>query len=119
MDAPPSLAPQYDVALLLLSFGIGAAASFVAFALYAHLLTRASGRGRTRWLMLAAVCAGLGIWTAHFIAAMALTQPLRGYYPLPDVVALAGAIALAALAMVVAAREGRMMAAAGGAILGS
>ncbi len=108
---------QHDPKLVLLAVGVAAAASFVTFIVFSHLLVRSSGR-HGAWLFLAALCAGSGIWAAHVCVALAAFPDLRGYSPLFAGLSFASAVACAAGGIAVAARAGRQNAVMGGAIIG-
>ena len=108
---------QYDLKLVLLALGVSAAASFVTFIVFSHLLVRSSGR-HGPWLFLAALCTGSGIWAAHVSMTLAMPGAVRGYSALFGGLSFASAVAFAAAGIAVASRATRHNAALGGVLIG-
>jgi NO-binding membrane sensor protein with MHYT domain len=113
----PFLPGQHDIRIVLLAVIIAAATSFVTFIAYAHLLARSSGR-HGGWLLLTALCAGIGIWAAHVVMALSLVATKQSYQPLFAALSFVTAFGSATAGIALSARKGRMMAASGGAVLG-
>jgi NO-binding membrane sensor protein with MHYT domain len=108
---------QHDPKLVLLALGVSAAASFVTFVVFSHLLVRSSGR-HGPWLFLAALCAGSGIWAAHVSMTLAVLGTVRGYSALFGTLSFASAVAFAAAGIAIASRAKRHNAALGGVLIG-
>lgn len=69
----------YAPALVGLSFLVAIVASYVAFALAAHI-TATRGWAGTYWLVGGAVALGTGIWSMHFIGMLAFKLPIPMSY---------------------------------------
>lgn len=118
MDRPLTFLPlQHDLRLLLLAAAIAVGASVVTFMVYSHLLARGGAR-HGGWLFLTGLCAAAGIWTTHFIIALAHESPAQGYSPLAGALSFAVALAAALGGSAMASRPGRVMMAGGGAVIG-
>ncbi len=111
------LTEQHDVRLVLLAIAMAAACSFVTFTVFSHLLARNSLHNRG-WLLLTVLCLATGIWASHVIMALALLADGRSYNPLLGGLSFLAAAATSATGIVIAKRDGRAMAAAGGATIG-
>jgi NO-binding membrane sensor protein with MHYT domain len=111
--------PEYDARLLGLAGLICLGSVATALHLYAKSAT-VLGRERTLWFAVTGLVAGAGIWTAHFVAMLALVPESRAHGLPPDMItSLLGAIAACAFAFWVAGRGGWKAAIAAGVILGS
>lgn len=108
---------QFDVRLLLLALAIAVGASLVTFTVYSHLLARGGAR-HGGWLFLTGLCAAAGIWTTHFIVALGHASQALSYAPLAGASSFAIALAASLVGTLLAARPGRVMMGAGGAVIG-
>lgn len=70
---------SYDISLVILSIIVAIFASSVALDISSRLY-EASGIARTIWLFSGAIVMGLGIWSMHFIAMLALNMPMDVHY---------------------------------------
>jgi diguanylate cyclase (GGDEF)-like protein len=111
------LISQHDIRLVLLSLGVAAAAAFVTFTLYAHLLVRSSGRNGG-WLLLTTISAGSGIWAAHIIMALSITVEGRIYNAWLGLLSLAVTFAAVAVGIAIASRPRHALPLTGGAVIG-
>ncbi len=71
----------YSLALVGLSFVVAVAASYVAFALAAHIAS-SKGWAGAYWLAGGAVALGAGIWSMHFVGMLAYALPIPMSYHL-------------------------------------
>lgn len=71
----------YSLELVGLSFLVAVAASYVAFALAAHISTT-RGWAAAYWLAGGAVAMGTGIWSMHFVGMLAFQLPIAMSYDL-------------------------------------
>ncbi|HWK33214.1 MAG TPA: MHYT domain-containing protein, partial [Hyphomicrobium sp.] len=69
----------YSLALVGLSFVVAVAASYVAFALAAHI-SSTKGWAGIYWLAGGAIALGSGIWSMHFVGMLAYELPIRMSY---------------------------------------
>ena len=69
----------YSLALVGLSFVVAVAASYVAFALAAHI-SSTKGWAGAYWLAGGAVAMGAGIWSMHFVGMLAYELPIPMSY---------------------------------------
>ncbi len=76
----------YSLQLVGLSFIVAAAASYVAFALAAHISTT-KGWAAAYWLAGGAVAMGTGIWSMHFVGMLAFHLPIAMSYAIEPTVA--------------------------------
>ena len=101
-----ALAPHYDLRLVAGSLAIASFASYVAL----DLAKRVRGPDRRlahRWWLAGSVAMGLGIWCMHFLGMLAFSLPIAlGYTAGLTVASLAAGIAVSAVALLVASREG-------------
>jgi diguanylate cyclase (GGDEF)-like protein len=111
------LALQHDPRLLLLALAIAACASLVTFMVYSHLLAR-GGAQHGGWLLLTGLCAATGIWTTHFILALAHEPQAQGYTAWMGALSFAVALGASLSGAAIASRESRLMMAVGGAVIG-
>ncbi|TBL68296.1 EAL domain-containing protein [Paenibacillus thalictri] len=96
---------SYQVSLVLLSYLISVFASFTSLDLVGRV-TSASGKIRKLWLWGGSVAMGLGIWSMHFIAMLALRTPLHTHYHIGTVlISMIFAIAASFVAMYVVSRK--------------
>ena len=95
----------YHPVLVALSVLIAMLASYAALDL-ASRVTVAHGRARAAWLLGGCVVMGIGIWSMHFVAMLALQMPVATMYDI-SLVALSVLVAIAAslVALVVVSRE--------------
>jgi diguanylate cyclase (GGDEF)-like protein len=108
---------RHDPRLLLLAVAIAVGASVVTFMVYSHLLARGGAR-HGGWLFLTGLCAAAGIWTTHFIVALAYEPQALAYSPLTGALSFAVALAASLGGTVMASRQGRIMMGGGGAVIG-
>ena len=112
------IATEHDYRLVLLAALICAATSFTTFHAYSYAMHEQGSR-RMAWVFLTGVCAGAGIWATHFVAMLAYDP---GYPTDYDAALTIASLLIAAMASVagfaIAARGGRPMVAAGGAVIG-
>jgi PAS domain S-box-containing protein len=100
----------YQPILVTLSIVIAMLASYAALDL-ASRVTAAQGRRRAAWLLGGSVAMGIGIWSMHFVAMLALTLPVPTMYDVPLVVlSVLVAIGASLVALVVVSREAPSMA---------
>jgi two-component system, NtrC family, sensor kinase len=98
---------SFDPLLVALAYLVAIVAATVAIRLAERAAT-AAGRAVDGWHLLAAVAAGAGIWTTHFVAARALMLPRTVADGTAETVAaLAAAIVLGGIAFGLAARGRR------------
>ncbi len=84
---------------VVLSLVVAVAASYVAFALAAHI-SSTKGWSAVYWLAGGAVAMGTGIWSMHFIGMLAFKLPMSMSYDLPTTAAsLAIAIVVSGFAL--------------------
>lgn len=69
-----SVSESYNVVLVFLSFGIALLASFTALIL-ARKVSSSEGWHQKSWLICSAIVMGIGIWSMHFIAMLAVQLP--------------------------------------------
>src|SRR5262245_24498154 len=110
---------QLDFRLVLFAGLIAAATAFTAF--QSHMRARElRDRRRRGWLLLAGAGGGVGIWATHFLAVRAYDWGLPTAY---DPMLAAAALLIAAVAttagFALATPDGRLHAAAGGAVIGA
>jgi methyl-accepting chemotaxis protein PixJ len=100
--ADVAISSSYDLRIVSLSIAIAVLAAYTALDL-AGRVTRAPSWGRTAWLIGGAIVMGIGIWSMHFVAMLALSLPIPMTYDiltvllsiLPAIIASAGALFLA------------------------
>ncbi|MCB8889460.1 putative bifunctional diguanylate cyclase/phosphodiesterase [Vreelandella malpeensis] len=108
---------SYNLALVLLSFGIATIASFTALDL-AGRVRASTGWVSHLWLAGGAFAMGTGIWAMHFIGMLAMEMGANVAYGLSlTVVSLIAAIATSAIALVVVQRGRLTLARLGGGAL--
>ncbi|WP_018754827.1 bifunctional diguanylate cyclase/phosphodiesterase [Paenibacillus terrigena] len=73
------LTQTYSVALVIVSYLIAVIASYTALDLGRHV-NDARGKSRLFWLIGGACSMGLGIWSMHFIAMLAMHLPIEVHY---------------------------------------
>jgi NO-binding membrane sensor protein with MHYT domain len=89
----------YSLELVGLSFVVAVAASYVAFALAAHIAST-KGWSAAYWLAGGAIAMGTGIWSMHFVGMLAFKLPIAMSYDLQTTVAsLAIAIVVSGFAL--------------------
>jgi diguanylate cyclase (GGDEF)-like protein len=76
----------YSLELVGLSFVVAVAASYVAFALAAHIAST-KGWSAAYWLAGGAIAMGTGIWSMHFVGMLAFKLPIAMSYDLQTTVA--------------------------------
>lgn len=90
---------SYNITLVLLSYFIAVVAAYSALNLGGRV-THSKGRAKTIWLISGACAMGVGIWSMHFVAMLALDMPFTITYSIPIVIfsvviaILASAVAL-------------------------
>lgn len=95
----------YSLELVGLSLLVAVAASYVAFALAAHIRTTRGWAG-AYWLAGGAVALGTGIWSMHFIGMLAYELPIQMAYDLKTTaVSLVIAIIVSGFALFVVSRR--------------
>jgi PAS domain S-box-containing protein len=95
----------YEPVLVTLSILLAMLASYAALDL-ASRVTAAHGRGRAAWFLGGSVAMGIGIWSMHFVAMLALRLPVAMMYDVPFVVlSVLVAIGASLVALVVVGRE--------------
>ncbi|NMG21145.1 MHYT domain-containing protein [Brasilonema bromeliae] len=102
LQADVAMSSTYNPFLVALSIVIAVLASYTAVDL-AGQITVAKAKARLAWLIGAAVVMGIGIWSMHFVAMLALSLPISMGYDaltvvlsvLPAIVASGGALFLA------------------------
>ena len=77
---------QHDLRFVLVAAGICVAAALTAFRLFADAKARPQGARLLR-IVLAALVAGIGIWSTHFVALLAYDPAVRSGYELAGTVA--------------------------------
>lgn len=87
----------HDPLLVLASMIVASLAGFAALDLSARV-AETSGRSRLGWILASAVAMGVGIWSMHFVAMLALRIPVPVLYDVP-LLALSIAIAISASAI--------------------
>jgi len=110
----------YSLALVGLSFVVAVAASYVAFALAAHI-SSTKGWAGAYWLAGGAVAMGAGIWSMHFVGMLAYELPIAMSYNFAMTLAsLVIAVLVSGFALHLVARSRPSIAnlAAGAAIMG-
>jgi diguanylate cyclase (GGDEF)-like protein len=89
----------YSLELVGLSLVVAVAASYVAFALAAHI-SSTRGWSAVYWLAGGAIAMGTGIWSMHFIGMLAFSLPIAMSYDLQTTVAsLAIAVVVSGFAL--------------------
>jgi diguanylate cyclase len=76
---------SYDLSLVILSIIVAISASSIALDISSRLNV-ASGVARTIWLLTGTLVMGLGIWSMHFIAMLALNMSIQVTYNAPIVI---------------------------------
>ena len=76
----------YSLELVGLSLIVATAASYVAFALAAHI-SSTKGWSAVYWLAGGAIAMGTGIWSMHFVGMLAFSLPIAMSYDLQTTVA--------------------------------
>src|SRR5687768_14352828 len=112
------IAQEHDLRLVVVAGVICLLSCCIAFAAY----EQASRDSRRKWLWtaLAAAVAGLGIWSTHFVAMLAYQPALPiGYDFGTTLLSVAAAVVVTGVGWTVALDPRRVMALAGGAILGA
>jgi PAS domain S-box-containing protein len=96
-NIPLQLCVQYrhDFWLVGVSYLVAVFAAYTAFHLIARVRAAGSGPARLVWLGTAGVSMGLGIWSMHFIAMLAVEIPIPVRFDVP-LTALSAAFAVAA-----------------------
>ncbi|MBW4609573.1 MAG: PAS domain-containing protein [Hassallia sp. WJT32-NPBG1] len=100
--ADVAISSSYDPRIVSLSIAIAVLAAYTALDL-AGRVTLATSWARTAWLIGGAIVMGIGIWSMHFVAMLALSLPVEMTYDivtvllsiLPAIIASAGALFLA------------------------
>jgi methyl-accepting chemotaxis protein PixJ len=100
--ADVAISSSYDPRIVSLSIAIAVLAAYTALDL-AGRITLATSWARTAWLIGGAIVMGIGIWSMHFVAMLALSLPVEMTYDivtvllsiLPAIIASAGALFLA------------------------
>src|SRR5438045_3450861 len=109
----------YQPTLVVLSIAIAVLASFVALELVTRV-TATQGRIRLAWHIAGASMMGIGIWSMHFIAMLALMLPVPVFYDLTVVLlSLLAAIAASSIAFAVVVRPKLERVAAAATIMGA
>ncbi|UDF04915.1 EAL domain-containing protein [Asticcacaulis sp. AND118] len=110
---------QHDWALVLLAAVVCIAASFTALTL-ARRARATEGRERLRWIGMAGLAAGFGIWATHFIAMLAYNAGVATGYDLPKTfLSLIIAVTLTGSGIALAVSENKALwRGVGGALLG-
>jgi len=112
------IAQEHDLRLVVVAGVICLLSSCIAFAAFDQ--ARRDSARRLLWTVLAAVVAGLGIWSTHFIAMLAYQPDLPvGYDFAMTVLSVGAAILVTGLGWAVALSVRRGMALLGGAIVGA
>jgi diguanylate cyclase (GGDEF)-like protein len=95
----------YSLELVGLSLVVAVAASYVAFALAAHI-SATRGWAGIYWLAGGAIAMGAGIWSMHFVGMLAFTLPISMSYDLETTIAsLIIAVLASAFALYVVSRR--------------
>jgi PAS domain S-box-containing protein len=89
---------SYNPLLVLISVVIASLAGFAAVDLSARVAAATSGSARARWIAASAVAMGVGIWSMHFVAMLALRIGVPVTYDVP-LLALSIVIAISASAI--------------------
>jgi diguanylate cyclase (GGDEF)-like protein len=109
---------HHNIWLVILAAGVCAVGSLTSFVMYGHVLRRAR-RSRKIWLALLGVCAGANIWATHFVAMLAHDTGLpTSYDPVLTAASFAVVVAVTSLGFALSLGARRVMAAAGGAVIG-
>ena len=109
---------EHDFTLVVLAAAICALASFTAIALLRHA-HKSAWAVRARWLTVAGVAGGSGIWATHFVAMLAFEPGLPHAYNLGlTALSLLYAIVLTGAGLTLALAAHRLAAFAGGAVVG-
>lgn len=98
---------HYNIWIVLLSYGLAAAAAYSALNLISQV-SHSAGRVRRLWLLSGACVLGGGIWAMHFVGIMASRLPFKvSYHPVMAAVSLLIIMSscYATLQMVTAARQ--------------
>ncbi|SIQ85816.1 MULTISPECIES: bifunctional diguanylate cyclase/phosphodiesterase [unclassified Paenibacillus] len=96
----PILHSSYNMPLAALSILIAVISSFTVLDL-AILIDKARKRTRYIWTLSGAVAMGLGIWSMHFVAMLAMHLPVRvTYHPMLVLVSIVPAIFASGLALI-------------------
>jgi len=99
-----TLSTSYNMGLVLLSYMIATFASYTALHL-ASQVTDSQGKDRQIWLLGGAIAMGLGIWSMHFIAALAFMVPIPVSYDVTmTVVSMVPAVIASAIALYIVSR---------------
>src|SRR5580765_4929918 len=106
MTETTALTVTYDPRLVALSIVIAILASGAALDLSGRVTAR-EGAARLAWLSGGALTMGLGIWSMHFTAMMALSLPVAVSFDIVTVgESLAAAVVASAVALMVASGTG-------------
>lgn len=89
---------SYNALLVLISVAVASLAGFAALDLSARVAAAASGRTRAQWIAASALAMGVGIWSMHFVAMLALRIDVPVAYDVPLLV-LSIVIAISASAI--------------------
>jgi NO-binding membrane sensor protein with MHYT domain len=112
------IAQQHDLRLVVVAGVICLLSSCIAFAAFDQ--ARSDGGRKLLWTGLAAVVAGLGIWSTHFVAMLAYQPDLPIGYDFPTTLLSVGAaVVVTGLGWAAALGRHRAMTLAGGAIVGA
>lgn len=112
---------NYNLVLVVLSFAVAVLASYTALDLSMRV-NPVSGHRRSLWLLVGAGAMGLGIWSMHFIAILALQSSIEVTYGLGmAILSLISAVAASggALWILSGTNLGRWSQAGGGCLMGS
>jgi signal transduction histidine kinase len=116
------ISEEHDIRLVVLAGLICVLGAFTAFSLLRRAAAAPSPRARLAWLSAAAIVAGSGVWTTHFLAMLAYTShlPIR-FDSLLTVLSVVMAISISFVGLALALQaEGRTaLVALGGAIVGA
>jgi NO-binding membrane sensor protein with MHYT domain len=82
MSPLDSIVGTYDHLLVVLSAGIAVLASYTALDL-AERVSAARGKVRLAWLLSGGLAMGIGIWSMHYTAMLALRLPVEVLYDWP------------------------------------
>ena len=105
MNSSPVLNGTYDYRLVVVSLALAMVASYAALDL-AGRVTYATGRARIAWLCGGATAMGLGIWSMHYVAMLALSMPMPIAYHVPTVgFSLLAAVAASGVALFVVSQS--------------
>jgi PAS domain S-box-containing protein len=76
---PQAISFEYDYGIVAISIAIAVFASFISYDICLRART-ASGSMRSVWIAAAAIAAGGGIWSMHFIGMLAMRMPMSVTY---------------------------------------